>query len=365
MAITMAVVMMLLGGSFTGFGVSPSYGAGEKAADYPNYVDRQIVVVFDDDVDRASAADIVAFALSEEMISEKRSSTGGIKGIRESLKLTKIKTDDNMMRVDFKAGVNVKAAAKEIARNPDVAYAQPNYIYTLSKGGSGGTEYDREQYLKFVDAAKARRLLDKQKENGKVTVALLDTGVSENDEALKGVDAVSTNRDEASDRHGTEMAGLVAKTAGKNNVKLLAVDVCDGNGSYGGKTVTTTTDIVAGIDYASKHDAQIVAMAFGRHGYDNALAKKMKRAAKGDILFIAAGDNDAEAIWYPADYKSCMSSKATDKISPDYGAAVTAGTAAMVMRADAGLSAVETRAILAKAAKGKRSARKAVSKALK
>ena len=129
--------------------------------------------------------------------------------------------------------------------------------------------------------------------------------------------------------------------------------------------MTTTTDIVAGIDYASKHDAQIVAMAFGRHGYDNALAKKMKRAAKEDILFIAAGDNDAEATWYPADYKSCMSSKATDKISPDYGAAVTAGTAAMVMRADAGLSAVETRAILAKAAKGKGSARKAVSKALK
>lgn len=365
MAIAMAVVMMLLGGSFAGFGASPSYGAGGNAADYPNYVDRQIVVVFDDDVDRASAADIVAFALSEEMTSEKRASAGGIKGIREDLKLTKIKTDDNMMLVSLKTGVDVKAAAKEIAKNPDVAYTQPNYIYTLPRGKSGGTEYDRDQYLKYVGASKARGLLEKQKAKGKVTVALLDTGVSESDEALKGVDTVSTSKNDVSDKHGTEMAALAVKTAGKSNIKLLAVDVCDENSSYGGKTVAVTTDIVAGIDYAGRHDAQIVAMAFGRHGYDNALAKKMRRAAKGDILLVVAGDNGDEAVWYPADYKSCMSSKKSEKISPDYSAAVTAGTAALVMCADTDLSAAETREMLAKAAKGKGSTYNAVSKALK
>ena len=58
-AITMALVMMLLGiAALDDSNVNPSYGADENLVDSPNYVDRQIIVVFNENVDRASAADI-------------------------------------------------------------------------------------------------------------------------------------------------------------------------------------------------------------------------------------------------------------------------------------------------------------------
>jgi len=177
-AITMALVMMLLGiAALDDSNVNPSYGADENLVDNPNYVDRQIIVVFNENVDRASAADIVAFALSEELISERKASKG-IKNIRDSINIKKIKTDNNMMLISLDTDVDEKAAAKEIAKNPDVDSAQPNYIYTLNKESeSVGNHKSGDWYLEFIGANKAQKLITNKNKNAeKVIVASLDTG---------------------------------------------------------------------------------------------------------------------------------------------------------------------------------------------
>ena len=407
-AITMTMVMMLLGiAALDDSNVNPSYGADENLVDNPNYVERQILVVFNENVDRASAADIVAFALSEELISEKKASKG-IKNIRDSINIKKIKTDNNMMLISLNTDVNEKAAAKEIAKNPDVDSAQPNYIYTLNKESDAtGDHNNGNWYLDYIGADKAQKLIAKKDENAeKVIVASLDTGVVDDHEALSGVETLSTSTDIIVDGHGTQMAGLIANTAGKDNIKILDVDIFDEENKYTTGSITTTADVVAGIDYACRHDARIVTMAFGRYGYDGALVGKMEWAAKEDVLLIAAaGDKAGEEVWYPADYENSMGctdiSKAdeetdektdeetggkeyisapgtqisvadldggfVEKSGTAYSAAITAGTAAMVMCADPELTADEVAEMLAgtKTTDGCVNAYKAVTKALK
>ncbi len=420
-AITMAMVMILLGVvASDGSNVLSSYGADENVVDNPNYADNQLIVVFNEDVDRASAADIVAFALSEEMINERRS-TSGIKSIRDSINIKKIKTDNNMMLISLSTSVDEKAAAREIAKNPDVDSAQPNYIYSLNDGEIAEQMHDNgDWYLDFIGAEKAQKLVSEaRKTTDKVIVACLDTGVIDDHEALSGVETITTSTDEIVYGHGTQMAGLIAKTAGKDNVKILDIDTFKEN-VYGSGTVTTTADVIAGIDYACRHDARIITMAFGRHGYDNALVAKMDWAAKEDVLLIAsAGDNGNDESWYPADYENCLGCINTvkfDKTEDDtfknsssnygdaknisapgtqisvadinggfvqesgsaYSAAVIAGTAAMVIFANPDLTAAEVSEILISTAddlgekdfdtftaNGNVNANKAVTKALK
>jgi len=139
-------------------------------------------------------------------------------------------------------------------------------------------------------------------------------------------------------------------------------------------------------------------MAFGRHGYDNALVGKMEWAAKEDVLLIAAaGDKAGEEAWYPADYENCMG--CADITKPDaetgdkeyihapgtqisvadlnggfieksgtaYSMAISAGTAAMIMCANSDITADEVAEVLVdtETADGCVNAYKAVSKALK
>ena len=403
-AVLTAVVMMLLGVAIISGSAAPVYGADAALTDYPNYVDRQLVVVFDDDVDKTTAANIVAFALSEELINEQRAASSSMRTIKDNLRITKIKTHNNMMLINCNVNLDEEAAAKEIAKNPDVVSAQPNYFYTAAAGTAVGiTEGDGDWYLDYIDAEEARNLMEKKEASGrstetaqdakaagsKVVVACLDTEVQKGHESLKDVAVVSTNNDDdVADGHGTEMAGLIAKTAGKDKVKILAIDVFNERSNYAQKSVATTTGIIAGIDYACKHDAQIVTMAFGRHGQDAALKEKTDWAADKDVLLIAAaGDNGDDAAWYPSDYEHCLSCinsvKYTDafgkackngdasygkakalsapgteisvpdinggfanKTGSTYSAAIVAGTAAMVMRANPDITAAKAEEIL-------------------
>ena len=115
------------GGAFAIF--DTAYGADEQT-DELGYVDNQLIVTFKEDVTNKEAADIVAFAVSEEMVKGSASSTGGsIAGIKDKTTLKKIKSGENIMLVKYGGNIDEVTIAKEIARNPDVDSAQPNYRY--------------------------------------------------------------------------------------------------------------------------------------------------------------------------------------------------------------------------------------------
>ena len=401
-------LLMALSGSVMMPGAS--YAVND-AVDDPNYADNQLIVTFKDDVSKTSAADIVAFAVSEELIQENGSSTS-ISNIKDEITLTKVKSDQNMMLAQFNVNLDEEVTAREMQKNPEVVAAQPNYYYVTGYVGDGMTYDDSQWHLDYIDAPQAWSLIERLTKNGKldskkkVTVAMLDCGVSsEHEELQKSMEASinTSNNENPRSGHGTSMAGIIGASAGNddgvtgvaggqgnNIVKLMSIDVFHDDTRTTNVSAATTADIIAGLDYACSHNAQIVTMGFGRHGYDKALEDKINWTAEEGVLMIAAAGDDGEAgKWYPASYENCISCintvKYTDAFSAEcksdsssygdenaiaapgtaikttdlnnqyttvsgssYSAAVVAGTAAMVMFVDPTLTPNKVKDILYK-----------------
>ncbi|MBQ6496467.1 MAG: S8 family serine peptidase [Firmicutes bacterium] len=391
-----ALVMVLQGSAvFTG-----TVHATESTADYPNYVDNQLIVTFAEDVSQSAAKDMVAFAVSEGLLGN------SIADVKSGIRMTRLKADGNVMLVETSRSLDEEAAAEEIRNNPAVEAAQPNYYYTATEGSVRGDYYnDGMWFLDYIDAPEAWALIKKQQARGKIAadrkpivIASLDAGILQKHEALAKFteNAAGANKDSAPrSSSGTKVAGIIATMSGDSvgkMVHLLSIDVFHAERRNTVRNAATTADIIAGLDSASRHNARIVTMTFGRHGYDKALEKKIKWAAdEGMLLITAAGDNGDTQPWYPSDYKQCLSCINTDKYENAYGtectnersgygcrndiaapgtsirtanlngsysnetgtacsAAVVAGTAAMVMYTDPTLSGTKVKHILQKTA---------------
>jgi Alpha-tubulin suppressor and related RCC1 domain-containing proteins len=137
-----------------------------------------------------------------------------------------------------------------------------------------------------------------------IIVALIDTGVDINHEALQGVmldgwnfaddnGTVFDSDSPLSASHGTHIAGIIAQTAG-NSVKILPLQVFGSNGAY-------TSDIIAAIEYAEENGARIVNCSFGSTENNPALYEVI---SESEMLFVASAGNArsdlAEHPVYPA-----------------------------------------------------------------
>ncbi|MFV1984430.1 MAG: S8 family serine peptidase [Thiohalomonadales bacterium] len=234
--------------------------------------------------------------------------------------------------------------------DPNVLYAQPNYVYKISAVTPPPTDihYSKQWALNNsitpsndIDAEKAWSINSDCSQNN-IIVAVLDTGVNYlhqdlvnnmwvNVAEVNGVPNVdddgngkiddfngwdfieNDNSPLDTNGHGTHLAGTIA--AEPNNANIGTVGVCwkaslmalrigdaAGNG-------LTEARIVAGIEYAIKNGAKIINMSFGGSSRSKANQDMITEARnKGVILTIAAGndttDNDALATpSYPCNYK--------------------------------------------------------------
>ena len=259
------------------------------------------------------------------------------------------------------------AAVRALARNPNVAYVQPNYVYTASdvptdpsfgqlwglhnSGQTGGTP-DAD-----IDAPEA---WDSTTGSGAVTVAVIDTGVDfahpdlapqqwvnaeENcgstDPTIpcaqrgngvdddgnrlvddwRGWDWVSNDNNPFDDQsHGTHVAGTIGAVgnnatgvAGVNwNVKIMALKFLSSAGTG------DTAGAISSILYAADQGAVVANNSWGGDEFDQALLAAIEYASARGTLFVAAAGNDAADIegspTYPASYTSdaVLSVAATD-----------------------------------------------------
>lgn len=166
--------------------------------------------------------------------------------------------------------------------------------------------------------------------NGRVKVAVLDTGIDRDHEDLKGVFSycksfVGTGSCEDDQGHGTHVAGIIAASrngvgtigvaAGK--VDLMIGKVLDAQGSgYG-------SDIADGIRDAANNGARIISMSLGsprQWGPDPLIRQATDYAIGKGVIVIAANGNDSSSSGpgYPADNPGVMaiaSSDAGDRLS--------------------------------------------------
>lgn len=250
-----------------------------------------------------------------------------------------------MAVVRLRARTTVEEAIEHFKNDPDVEYAQPNYVYRVN-AAPGDPRYGQLWGLKNTNQAiaggtyaisnppgsthvgkdiDAELAWDVITDCSAVTVAVIDSGVNHNHEDLAenmvnesyscpggtgtyGCDFVGAGDNDSMDLngHGTHVAGTIGAVGnnGKGSTgvcwkaKILAVRVLDAAG------IGTTEDIVEGLVFAVGQDAgqgkaKVVNMSLGGGQSDTAFYNAITEARNnGVVVVVAAGNGDASGNGY-------------------------------------------------------------------
>ncbi|QXE92616.1 S8 family serine peptidase [Geomonas subterranea] len=228
--------------------------------------------------------------------------------------------------VKLKKGMSVEEALKQYRGEPEVEYAEPNFLYSVlqqpndprfmeqwalrNTGQTGGTPGADINATAAWDLATG---------SSDVVVAIIDTGIDHTHADLSanvwtggGLDVVNQDSSPFDDHgHGTHVAGIIGArgnnglgVAGLNwNVKLTA---CKFLGANGAGDTAGAVQCLEHIKALKDAGANIVATnnSWGGGAYSQALYDAID--AQRDILFVAAAGNDSTDIdstpSYPARY---------------------------------------------------------------
>ncbi|SDY10424.1 LPXTG-motif cell wall anchor domain-containing protein [Evansella caseinilytica] len=155
-----------------------------------------------------------------------------------------------------------------------------------------------------------------------VKVAVLDSGFDEHqDIAYAGGYSVFENESYTYDHdgHGTHVAGIIGATKG-TPYQGIAPDVAlYGVKVFSEQTGGTTSDLIAGIDWAIQEEMDIINMSLGFSEDVPAVRTAIQEAvAKGVFVVAASGNNGqpdgaGESIEYPAKYQEVIAVAAVNK----------------------------------------------------
>jgi subtilisin family serine protease len=230
----------------------------------------------------------------------------------------------NIYAVKIKPGQQIGEAINEYLRDPNVEYAEPDYLRYPAATTPNDPYFSTQWALGSINAPRA---WDSQKGDADIIVAVVDTGIDCNHPDLAGrctpgwnfVD----NNDNTMDQygHGTHIAGIIG--ANSNNgvgiaginwqSKLMALKVSkDDWGFYDSNTS-------AAIRYAADNGARVINMSFGGYSYSQALADAVFYAYnKGVILVGGAGNNGTREPFYPATLPGVIAVGATTQTDRMY-----------------------------------------------
>jgi len=219
--------------------------------------------------------------------------------------------------VKIPSGKSVTQAVREYRNNPNVEYAEPNYIYHADWTPNDPYFSTQQWGPQKVQAPAA---WDITRGSSSVRIAIVDTGVQYNHPDLSGkvvlghdyVDGDNNPYD--GNGHGTHCAGIAAAVTNNGtgiagmapNASILAVRVLDNNGSG-------TLDAVAnGIIYAADNGAKVISLSLGGSAGSTTLQNAVDYAwNKGAVVVAAAGNSGTNLPSYPAYYSNAIAVAAT------------------------------------------------------
>jgi subtilisin family serine protease len=231
-----------------------------------------------------------------------------------------------LKQVKAAPGQSVSEAIAAYRADPDVEYAQPNYVYRAAAEpndpefrqlwGFRNTRQTIEEASyptnnpgTFGADARVERAWEVSTDCSAVTVAVIDTGVNYSHEDLAanmwsggathpnhGYDFVDDDDDPMDlNGHGTHVAGTIGAVG--NNARgvagvcwtanVMAVRVLDVSG------MGTSVSILDGISFAVERGAKVINMSLGGGGgFDQAYSDAITEAAQADVAVIVAAGNE-------------------------------------------------------------------------
>ena len=209
------------------------------------------------------------------------------------------------------------AMANRYAKNPNVQYAELNYVAHAHMVPNDSLYNPYQWHLKTIGMEQA---WDIATGSGAI-VAVVDSGVSQagNDTPSSftpGYDFVNGDSDPTDDNgHGTHVAGTIAQSTDNGTgvagvafgCSIMPVKVLNkrGSGSY--------ADIAEGIMFAADNDADVINMSLGGSYPSETLELALEHAYNSGVTIVCSSGNDgATSVGYPAAYDDyCIAVGAT------------------------------------------------------
>ncbi len=210
------------------------------------------------------------------------------------------------------AGQSVPDAVEAFRADPEVSYAEPNYLYHAD-ATPNDPQLPQLWGMARISAPAAWNITTG---SAAVKVAVVDTGIARDHldlsaNVIAGTDFVQNDNDPRDfNGHGTHVAGTIGArgnngigVAGVNwQVSLMPVRVLDGDGSG------SNVNVSAGFQYACANGANIVNASLGGTAYSTTMRDAIASPACAKTLFVVAagndGVNDDSSPHYPCDYDS-------------------------------------------------------------
>jgi thermitase len=233
-----------------------------------------------------------------------------------------------VLKVAVESGQELETIAA-LRQNPNVLYAEPNYIAYAFDTVPDDPRYGIQWGLPQIKAPAA---WDITTGGSDVTIAVVDTGIDLDHEDLScsgkltsGWDFVNNDATPDDDYgHGSHVAGIAAACTNNSigvagvawGVRLMPVKVLDANG------IGSYEEVANGITYAVDHGADIINLSLGGSETSVTLADAVQYAYDHGVLIVSAAGNCAQGgsqcgylsnpLMYPAAYPTTLAVAATD-----------------------------------------------------
>ena len=214
-------------------------------------------------------------------------------------------------RLKISLGQSVLQMADILNKNPNVEYAEPNYVaHACLTPNDPYYSYQWHLHDQSQGGINMEPAWNIATGSGTV-VAIVDTGIKVGTDLtgttfVTGYDFANNDNDPTDDNgHGTHVAGTIAQSTNNGigvagvafGTSLMPVKVLNSQGSG------TYTAIANGIYYAVDHGANIISMSLGGASGSTTLQTALAYAYNHGVTCVAASGNDGHnGVSYPAAY---------------------------------------------------------------
>jgi subtilisin family serine protease len=213
--------------------------------------------------------------------------------------------------------VSIESAIQMLQSSPSIAYAEPNYRYSIQSIAPNDPFFENQWGLRksLINTA-----WDSIVGDSSLIISVLDTGIDTlhpdlENRIIPGYDFVNEDSFHFDDNgHGTQVAGIIGAETNNSigiagidwEAKVLPIKVLNEIG------IGDAFDAAQGIYYAIENNARILNLSFGSYNSSTFLAEAIDSAyAAGCVIVACAGNDKTSLPFYPAAYPNVMGISAT------------------------------------------------------